>query len=573
MLVGGAFVALNMVPKGLEVKQELEAAMPLASRVKVEILAGDTEAAVATTAELKAHTSAARSQTTGGMWNAMESIPFVGANLEALRVVSETVDDLAADALVPASSISLESLKPVDGHFDVVALGDLGRLLQSTIDAVSVADDRLSALESAALVPQISSGVDTLTTTLNDVRPLLIGLTKPLSILPDALGASGPRNYLMIFQGNSEGRASGGNPAAMTMLTVADGKIDITQQATSSQFINDRPEPIIPLDAETRAIYSDTVGEWIPNITATPHFPTTVELVKAYWAEEFGTDTPIDGVISFDPVGLSYLLGATGPVSLATGEQLTAANAVPLLLNEVYFRYEVPAQQDVFFGAAAVSIFDAVKSGTGDPKALVSALARSIVEGRLKIWSADEDEQALIAGNRVEGTLPVDNKLSTAIGVYFNDTTGSKMDYYVDAAVSASTDQCETGNEAAAFTAEVTLTNSISRDVAANLPYYITGPYFEPGHIATDFIVYGPVGATIDSWLVNGKEYSAVREGTHLGRPVVRINYVLPPGESVTISYKMTGVAESEYGPLEVQTTPMVRATPVTIDAPGCKEK
>ncbi|GHD41743.1 DUF4012 domain-containing protein [Mycetocola manganoxydans] len=570
-MVGG-LVALNMVPKGLEVKRELEVALPLASQVKAQILAGDTEAAGVTTAELNAHTAAARAQTTGRMWSALESVPIVGANLTALRVVSETADDLAADAIVPASNISLASLKPVDGRFDVTALTDLGTFLQSTIDAVEVADERLTSLESPSLLPQISSGIEKLSTTLDDVRPLLSGLIKPLSVLPDALGASGPRNYLMIFQGNSEARASGGNPAAMTRLTVADGKIDITEQATSSQFFNDRPDPIVPLDAETSAIYSDTVGEWIPNITATPHFPTTVELVKAYWAEEFGSDVRIDGVISFDPVGLSYLLGATGPVSLVTGEALTAANAVPLLLNEVYFRYARAAEQDAFFAAAAVSIFDAVKSGTGDPNALLAALAKSVDEGRLKIWSGNEAEQELIAGTRLQGALPQDNSNQTAVGVYFNDTTGSKMDYYVNASVASSTTQCESANDAPAFSIDVTLANVITREQAAGLPRYITGPYYQPGFIATDFVVYGPVGATIDSWSVNGQQVAAVSEGTHLGRPVVRINRVIAPGESLTISYKMTGVADSEYGPLDVQTTPMVRPTPVSIDAPGCKE-
>jgi hypothetical protein len=571
ILVGG-LLALNIGTKGLAVKGELEAALPLASRVQTEILAGDTEAAKVTTVALKDHTSRARAETKGRVWAAMEHAPFVGENLEALRVVSDIVDDLAAEALVPASALSIDSLKPVDGRFDLTALQNVGELLSATIASVDVASQRLANLKSDALVPELRAGVVNLSAALKDVRPVLSDFERPLSVLPDVLGASGPRNYLMIFQGNSEARASGGNPAAMTMLSVVDGTIGIAQQASSMQFFNNRPKPIIQLDTETRAIYSDIIAEWIPNITGTPHFPTTVDLVKAFWAEKFGTETKIDGVLSFDPVGLSYLLQATGPVALDTGEQLTAENAVPLLLNEVYFKYKDPLAQDAFFAAAAVSIFDALKSGTGETKVLLNAIVRSVDEGRLKAWSANEAEQSLIAGTLLEGTLPESNANETALGVYFNDTTGSKMDYYVDATVTAGTTQCEVQRgDAPTFSADVTLTNGVSRDVAAELPDYITGPYYDPGHIATDFVIYGPMGATIDSWMVNGEDYPAVRQGTHLGRPVVRLNYVLSPGASVTVSYTMTGAAVNEYGPLDVRTTPMVRPTPVTISAPGCK--
>ena len=41
----------------------------------------------------------------------------------------------------------------------------------------------------------------------------------------------------------------------------------------------------------------------------------------------------VDGVISFDPVALSYLLKATGPVKIGNGETITSDNAVSYLLH------------------------------------------------------------------------------------------------------------------------------------------------------------------------------------------------------------------------------------------------
>ncbi|WP_098407102.1 DUF4012 domain-containing protein [Paramicrobacterium agarici] len=562
-------VASKLVPRATAAKDELQAALPLASQVQQQILDGDTDAAAETAAKLREHTSAARAQTTGDLWQWAEAAPFIGDNLKAVRVVSETVDDLAVDTLEPATKLSISALQPVDGRIDVEAISDLLPFIDSTAASIDSAQEKLGDVPRNALIDEVSDGISKLETALAKAETVLEQLRVPVAVLPSALGAEEPRNYLMIFQGNSEVRAAGGNPAAMVLVKVDNGAISIAQQASSGDFKNSmQREPVKELDPNVEKIYSDIIGKYIPNITSTPDFPTTAGLMNAYWNEEF--DTELDGIISFDPVGLSYLLGATGPVEMPTGDTLTAENAVPLLLNEVYFRYPDGAASDAFFAAAAASVFDALTTGSGDPKAIVGALVKSANEGRLMMWSPHEDLAGAIEGTALQGVLPSDNTEKTTVGVYFNDTTGSKMDYYVDAKIEASTNQCDVSSgESPTFKTDVTLTNSITREEAKTLPGYITGPYYTPGDIATDFVVYGPVGAKIDSWLVNGKEHSAKATGEIDGRPVVRLSYVLKPGESVTVSYTMTGAPDQEYGDFTIDTTPMVRDTPITIT--GCK--
>ncbi|WP_176980821.1 DUF4012 domain-containing protein [Paramicrobacterium humi] len=562
-------MASQVVPKALDAKSELQAALPLAAKVQQQILDGDTENAEKTATSLRAHTSRARLQTSGKLWKATEAVPFVGDNLVAIRVVSRTVDQLATHVVEPATGLSLSALQPADGRIDVQAIADLVPVIDSTRTAIGSAQKSLRSVPRGSLLKEIAGGVAKLETALSKADRLLTELRNPVAVLPSALGDNETRNYLLIFQGNSEIRAEGGNPAAMVLVRVDNGAISIAQQTSSSDFVNSGArDPVMRLDPDVERVYSNIVAKYIPNITSTPNFPTTAALMDAYWKEEF--TTPLDGIISFDPVGLSYLLRATGPVTMENGEELTAENAVPLLLNEAYFRYPAGADSNAFFAMAAASVFDALTSGGGDPKAMVTALVRSANEGRLMIWSPHEDISGALEGTALQGVLPMDNSDETAVGVYFNDTTGSKMDYYVDAAISAASTQCEvTAGEAPTFKVDVTLTNKITESEAANLPLYITGPYYKPGHIATDFIVYGPVGAKIDSWKVDGKEYKAIAKGEIDGRPVVRLNYVLKPGQSVTVSYSMTGAADQKYGDFTVDTTPMVRDTPVTIT--GCK--
>ncbi len=348
------------------------------------------------------------------------------------------------------------------------------------------------------------------------------------------------------------------------MINVTDGKLTITQQADSGDFSNNRPSPVTELDPETAALYGDKIGRFLPDITLTPDFTESAEIMRAYWQESFGT--PIDGVLSFDPVALSYLLGATGPVKLATGETLTADNAVSELLNQVYFRYE-PEQQDAFFASAAASIFSVVSSGAGDTSDLVEALGRAIDEGRLLYVPSAEAEAELIAGNRIDGMLPADNSEKTMVGVYVNDVTEGKLDYYAKLSVAATSDQC-TATEPT-FTTTATFASTLDPNAVDGLAEYISPARFFPkGVIATDLVLYGPVGSTFTGATVDGAP-SVATAVPHLDRPAVKVRIVNEPGVSHTVVANFTGAA-GEYGPLEVWHTPMVQPTEVTIATPGC---
>ena len=51
----------------------------------------------------------------------------------------------------------------------------------------------------------------------------------------------------------------------------------------------------------------------------------------------------------------------------------------------------------------------------------------------MRLWSADKTEQRRIGGTPVAGGLPIsDCGLERQFGVYLNDGTGAKMDYYLE---------------------------------------------------------------------------------------------------------------------------------------------
>lgn len=580
LIVAVVVLAGIAVSKALTVREALAPAVPIASDMPAKVVAGDAAGAAAGAAALQELATDAVAETRGMDWRIAEWIPFVGQNLAAVRAAAESMDEIAVFASGSIAGLDLAAFQPVGGAINLEAVHRLETIVSGGAETFAAVNAKLDATDRTFLLPQVETALTSLDDAVNGVDETLGTLAPILKVLPAALGEGTPRTYLLMFQGNSELRASGGNPASLALVTATDGRIELTTQATSVQFANARAESIAPLDAETEHLYSDTVGRWIPNITATPDFPTTVGIMRAWWTDE--ELPPFDDVISIDPVALSYMLRATGPIPLATGETLTSENAVSLLLNEVYFNYGeyVPGStadgepQDLFFAAAAAQIFSTITTGISNPVAFMDSLRQAADESRLKIWSSNEEIESMISGSRLGGMLPTSNEKTTVAGVYFNDTTGAKTDYYADASVTSTTDQCTVGG-APTFQQTITFANNITQDQADDLPYFITGPHFPPGYIATDVVVYTPVGATIESWTVEGAEsYTLSSAGTHLGRDVIRVNIVTPPQTTATINVEMKGpegTVGADFGAYDVWTTPMVRETPVSVEAPGCE--
>jgi hypothetical protein len=439
VIIGLGIVGMLLANRAFAAKDALEAAIPLAEQTQQQLAAGDNEGAKASAQQVTEYAAEAKKQTDDPLWRSLEWVPMAGPNLEAVRVASASVDQIVTEAVMPATEISIEALKPQGGAIDVAAVQQLADTVGTAARAVRNVAAELDSLDRDALIGPVADGIGKLDRVVAELTPTLDAADTTLKLLPAALGADGPRNYLMLFQNNAESRGTGGNPAAIVMVNVTDGVISIAQQASSSDFANNRPEPIVPLDPETAALYGDKIGRFMQDITLTPDFTESAEIMRAWWAESFGTQ--IDGVVSFDPVALSYLLSATGPVTLPTGETLTADNAVAQLLNEAYFRYE-KEEQDVFFAGAAATVFDVVRSGSGDMSTLVESLGRAVDEGRLMYVPSDAAEAEYIAGSRVSGMLPVDNTEQTIVGVYVDDITEGKLDYYAKLGVDATSDQC-----------------------------------------------------------------------------------------------------------------------------------
>ncbi|WP_315107613.1 DUF4012 domain-containing protein [uncultured Microbacterium sp.] len=560
LLAAGAFVAKRVYDQAMAVRGHLELSMTEVREVQRAVLAGETGAATAAAARLSQHTDAAVAGTKGRAWSFAEAMPFVGDDLGAIRTVAEVTDQLATDVVGPASALSLASLLPKDGGLDLASVAQLSGVFSQMDAGIDDSIAAVAAIDQAALIPQVASGVKQLDDALLEAHSVIAPVTDLASVLPDALGASGPREYLLMLQGNSEARSLGGNAAVLVVVQADAGRLSVSKIVNSSDFPQGLPELVAPVDPEAIAIYGDKIGRYTPDLTMIPNFPEAASIMQQWWKQI--DDSQFEGVMSIDPIALSYILGATGPIQLPTGDTLSAENAASLLLNEVYFRYDDIFEQNAFFGAAATSVFTAVTGGNLDVVPFITAVGRAAEEGRLLYTSSDPVQTELVGHSRFSGMMAADGADQTTIGVFVNDNTGSKKSYYLDMGISV----CTSGST---VTSDVALTSSLTAEQAEDLPWYITGPYFDPSEISSFVAVYGPTNSSVGTATVDGAPANIVSQGNHLGRPVVLVEVLNTLADSHALQVTFDGVDPS-YGPVSVWNTPMVRDTAVKV-SPKCQ--
>ncbi|SFR72231.1 Protein of unknown function [Agromyces sp. CF514] len=534
--------------------------MPLAKTVQKQFVAGDAQAAQRSADELAAHAASAASLTGDPIWRGAEVLPGVGPNLEVMRVLAASVDRISRDAVVPlaatAGSLGLGTFAPAGGAIDLQPMIDL----QQPVHAARVAFDSSAAalatpsVAGASVIGPLAEARDELTAMVDEAGGTVVGFDNAVHLLPPMLGADGPRDTLLLFQNNAELRSLGGIPGASALIHADAGTVSMTQQASARDFPV-YPSRVVDMPVETRALWGENTARYIQDVTFTPQFPLAATIAREMWKRQFGTE--VQSVVSVDPVMLSYLLNATGPVTIATGEQLTSENAVQVLLSDVYAKYPVQ-QQDAIFADVASRVFSALTSGSADPQKLVEALAKAGSERRILVWNADVDEQAVLAGTAIAGGLPESTATEQAFGVYLNDMTGSKMDPYLKVELGSGVITCR-NDGLPNYDIVVKLTNTAPADAATSLPSYVTGGGVygtPPGSITTSVHVYSAQG-TYNLGVLLNDEPVGYHPTSDTGYTLSKVVSTLAPGESAEYRFGFLGGTSGEKL-TRLESTPLV---------------
>jgi hypothetical protein len=215
------------------------------------------------------------------------------------------------------------------------------------------------------------------------------------------------------------------------------------------------------------------------------------------------TGLPFDGVVGIDIPALAHVLAATGPVTVpGLSEQLTAANAVRVLLHDLYeglpatrFAGESDAQRASRFerqGDATSAVLERLTAGDYDVVDFGRQLGAAATGGHLRMWSDHPEEEAILERLGIGGG-PALHKPDRTFHVAVMNRTGTKLDYYVRVSVSQKILLTEYG--AAIVNTVVTIDNQAPVGAA---PSYQLGPdenVTKPGDYLAQVVLWGPAGS------------------------------------------------------------------------------
>jgi hypothetical protein len=568
--------------QGLAAKSNLEQARDSAEQAKDALLGGKSEEATRFAENAQFYARQAQTATHSVPWNIAAAVPLLGSPLKTTQQISGVVVGLVDDVLLPAAGMGagLSPDKLIDGtRLDLKLLRAEQPRLSELAAAAANLDANAQSISKPAYLSLIGDARSQLQDQTSKLAQLLGNTALAAELAPSMLGADGPRTYLMAFQTPAEARGTGGLLGGFGTLRFQDGIPTVDTLAPNTELA--KASAAIDLGPEFNAAYGWTNPYTdIRNSNLSPHFPYAAQIWKSMWEQQSGRT--IDGVIALDPVALSYVLGATGPVTLPDGELITQDNVVELTMSKAYVRFPpeykyypngdfetISDARKQYLQKIAQAVVEKLTGGTDSPRALLDALGRAAGEGRISVWSASQADQKILE------TTPLANAISVGPAPYaqvvINNIGGNKMDYYLKREIEYAADGCDGDRRNSTIT--VRLANTATGEAlpdyvgtASGLPKGL--PIEVPnGTMVSSVRVIATDGARLLSVTSNGEKTTATAQ-TDRGRPSFEVQVAIPPGKSGELTFRLT--EPTSPGAPQVPIQPLIdKLTPV-VSVPEC---
>lgn len=493
------------------------------------------------------------------------SVPVVGFAVHDTGHLLTAADDVAragADALTLYDQVKGEHSKLF--HNDTVDIARLKTVAASAatmVDLLTAAERELRSMHAASWEPKIPHARDKALVQVHTLRDTGVAARKFLSVLPPAVGADGPRTYLLVVLNPAELQGAGGSALNMTTVRFVRGHMKIEQSGATAD-----------LTVGNALIRWKHVPEdpWLhgPNnfgaADRSPDFRTSgAELMRAYAAQ---FHKRVDGIVALDPIAMQDLMPQIGSFTTPGFGVITSDNLAKTVLIDAYVKYTDPAVRRVYNQALLQTLMHSIVGG-GHMLGKAKALEQAAKTGHLQVLVNDPALQAQAAQAHLTPTLPPSS--GDVVGVYTTNTNASKVDVW----------QQRTVTEKAHVNADGSV--SVVRTVTVK---NAAPPYTGPGtDIGTGYLTrvshpritnYFNGSAKIVRW-AGGSRMIRVHE-----RGLLAVSVLAPtlgPGRAVTlvVKYKLPpGTAAQGDLPLEVAAQPTylpVRLNMAVSSAGGCR--
>ena len=571
MVAGGGFIVLAgvyLVITALLARRQLESVRDEVHQLRVQIAAGNLDAARATARQITSHASSAHSYTAGPVWALAAALPAGGAPLHTVRTITSQVDVLGQQVLpqviTATRDLDPSALRAPDGSINLARIQAIAPQLDTADLAMTRATAQIADRPVSTWLGPVDSARADLLTQMRSLGKTLHSADLAARIAPQMLGANGVKRYFVGFQNNAEARGTGGLPGAFGIVQAYHGKITVIR------FESDSALNGVASGQDFGSAYnalwhaSKPYDEYVDsNVSA--HFPYAARLWLAMWQRKTGQK--LDGALAVDPEALSYLLAVTGPATLPDKTTISASNVVALTQQTLYARYPsdaLAAQRKKVLLAVARAVSDKVLGFRGSTTALVKAAGRAAGQRRLLVYSTDKDTQADLEQTSLSGAvLPTNGAYA---GLVVNNDAGNKLDYYLDRRMTWTRTGCGNRRE---VTVTVTLTNAAPSGLSAYVVERNDHPRYRTakGDNRLGVFYYGTNGAFLESATLDGKR-AQIGRGTEQGHPVYFADVEMPRGRSRTLVLHFLEPAGT--GAPTVLRQPLVRPVSVSVHDQAC---
>ena len=544
------------------VKSQAKETVEIVGGLKDKVTSGDFSTLPDDAKKIDELCSSMKKETSSPVWTMASFIPVYGGDINAARTMVDALSDVSSGALVPMAD-NLAQATPgklfQDGTINVSALQAVADSLSDSSKVFKSANEKIQGIGDTHIA-QVTELVDRAKDGFATLNGAVDAAEKVAPVLPQMLGANGQtRNYLLYAMNNVEIRACGGFGGSQGLISVTDGQMSIGEFVPRIGLSED--EAVESVDEEDEALFGNHSNLYNSGNTYSPDWPRNSQRVAALWKSQYGQD--VDGVVGIDPVFLQYLLGLVGNVSLPDGTVVDGTNAAKVLMHDVYWNYPVE-ESDGIFASVASAAFDKILGGIGDVDVtkLVGAFERGAEEGRLIAWMRNDDEQSAIKETGIDASLPDpdDPSADPVAGVYFNNLSFSKLDWYLNADTQIG-QGVKNGDGTCSYRITVTLTNIMTQEEAGKLPDYVaaSAPDAARDDERLNVSVFAPTGGNISDLTVEGTQFGLGAATWH-GIPFYSGTVDLHAGETTTITYTLTTSAEAGDKPLTLRQTPTCQA-------------
>lgn len=492
------------------------------------------------------------------------AMPVLGHQARAMADLSDRGARVSGAARDAVAAAPVDELRYEDGRVDLARLGAAGPAFDRLDAELAGAEAAAAEVRSPWLVAPLADRVELFDAHVREVAPPAHLAAVAVRELPELLGGSGLRRYLVLFTTPSESRGSGGFVGSWAVLEALDGDVTLAAQGRAAD-VNEAPgrdERTVTEPADYVARYGRfRPGYWFQDVTLSPDVPTSSRAAAEVFDQAgFG---PVDGVVQVDPYGLAALLRLTGPVRVEGMDgPLRAEDAASFLLLDQYLEPLDRAEREDLLAEAGRATFDALLAADlPGPRRLGDVLGPVVADGRLSFttWAPGTGELADLL--HVERPFPRPDGADLA-GLVTQNGGNNKADAFLHRSVAY-----DVSHDPASGHVEARATVVLRNDApASGLPDAILGSNdrgLPPGTNRTWVSWYSPLGlreARLDGTVV------PVERQQELGWSVYSTYVEIPPGGEARIELVLSGdVAPGDGYRLVVPHQPLVHPDEVVV--------